>query len=520
LVLGSTDAERIYQQAREAEQNGLTVRAYLLYSQLAAIEPKNQLFALKAAGLKPLALKAVHIAEGPTAPTVTNPDHEGAAISEGARITDQDMADAARMAGPTLLQAPPGTQDFHLKGEPKNVWEQVAAKFELVAVFDRDYPSQPPFKFDLDGADYRTAIHALEAATNSFVVPVSPRVILIAQDTQQKRTDLESNEAVMIPIPDNASVQEAQEMATMIQQTIEMKRFVVDAHKRMVFMRDRVSKVEAARALTAQLLHAKPQVSIEVEFLNITESSSLSVGITWQTQFPLVYFGNLWKNAGISIPSGFTNFLTFGGGATLFGIGLTGAQVFATASRNSGTSVLNASITVADGQPGTLHVGDKYPIIQSGYYGAPPDAKGQVFAPPPVVNFEDLGVVLKVTPEVHSDSEVSLDLNAEYKVLGSASLNGIPVVSNRKFEAKLRMTTSEYAIVAGLITDSHTETKSGFAGLSSIPLLGWFFRKTDKTHDYAQTLLVLKPHIVIAPPSDYITREIWVGSDNRPLTPL
>jgi general secretion pathway protein D len=511
-LLASTASERVYEQARQAERNGLVSQAYLLYSQAATLDPKNSLYALKASAMKPLAAKSVH---------TEVPDSAKETFSElTGPITEEDAAALERMSEPVHLRASPGTADFHLKDQPKALWEQVALKFGLSAIFDRDYPSETPIKFDITGADYRDALHMLEDATNSFVVPLSERVILIAQDNTQKRTDLEPNEAVMVPIPEAASLQEAQELATMIQQTVDMRRFVVDPRKRMIFMRDRVSKVETARALTLQLLHPKPQVAIEVELLNVTESSSLSLGMTLPSEFPLVYFGNFWKNAAVSVPATFTRFLTFGGGATLFGLGVTDAELFATASRSSGKTILNARILVADGQPGTIHVGDKYPIVQSGFYGAAPGATGQVFAPPPTVNFEDLGVLLKVTPTVHSEDEVSLEVDAEYKVLGSASLNGIPVIANRKFEARVRLKTSEYAIVSGLITESDSNSKTGIAGLADIPWLGWFFRKTDTQHDRAQTLLVIKPHIVIAPPSEYVTRQIWVGSETRPLTPL
>jgi hypothetical protein len=513
LLWGAHASDHLYDQARQAEDNGFTARAYFLYSQLATLEPENQYYALKAATLKPLALKKVNV-------TVPGGNGDGTATNaQGGVITDQDVADAARLTGPIHLQAQAGTQDFHLKAEPKSTWEQVAAKFGLLAIFDRDYPSHQPFRFDLEGSDYREALHVLEAATNSFVVPISPRVILIAQDSQQKRTELESDEAAMIPIPDNTSVQEAQEMATTIQQTMEMRRFVVDARRRAVFMRDRVSKVEAAKLLTIQLLHPKPQVNLEVQFLTVSRSSSLTLGLNLQTSFPLVYLGN-WKNAILKVPSGFSGFATFGGGATMFGIGLSSIQLLATASRNTGAARFDANISAADGQAATLHVGDKYPIVTSQFVGAPPVSIGQVYAPPPVVNFEDLGVVLKVTPTVHDADEVSLDLSAEYKVLGNINLNGIPSISNRKFEAKVRLLTSECAIISGLVSETHTDTRSGVPLLSRIPLLGWFFRQTTKEHDYTDTLVVLTPHILIPPPSTYLTREIWVGPEGHPLTPL
>ena len=194
--------------------------------------------------------------------------------------------------------------------------------------------------------------------------------------------------------------------------------------------------------------------------------------------------------------------------------------MFALASRSFGTSVLKSEIRVADGQPGTLHVGDKYPIVQASFSGAPTGVTGTSVLPPPTVNFEDLGVVLKVTPAIHSSDEVSLEVEVEYKVLGSQTLNGIPTISSRKFEARIRLNTSEYAVVSGLMSETKTVTKSGMAGLADIPLLGWFFRNTTKEKDSSQTLLVIKPHVIVAPPGESAQRTIYVGSDNRPLTPI
>ena len=48
--------------------------------------------------------------------------------------------------------------------------------------------------------------------------------------------------AVAIPIPERMSVQDAQEMVTAVQQTLDIRRANVDPGRHMVFLRDQVSQ--------------------------------------------------------------------------------------------------------------------------------------------------------------------------------------------------------------------------------------------------------------------------------------
>src|SRR5262249_41798383 len=127
---------------------------------------------------------------------------------------------------------------------------------------------------------------------------------------------------------------------------------------------------------------------------------------------------------------------------------------------------------------------------------------------------------IKVTPTVHSMEDVSLDLDAEFKVLTGQSVNGIPVISSRVLKNKVRLKTGEWAAIAGLVDTNEARTISGLAGLSRIPALSALTSTHEHDKSKDQVLVLVRPHLVTAPPSEAITHTYRVGSEAHPITPL
>jgi type II secretory pathway component GspD/PulD (secretin) len=339
---------------------------------------------------------------------------------------------------------------------------------------------------------------------------------MVARDTAQKRTELMPVMAVAAPIPERLSAQEAQEIATAVQQTLDIRRISMDAAKRVVYFRDTVPKGLAARQMFADLSRGRAQIEVDVEFISVARNSNLSYGLQLPSAGAIIDFGKSFHNIPSAALSG--GFFSFGGGATLLGLGITNAAAFATLSKSSAESLLNAQIVALDGQASSVHVGDRYPVITSSFSGATAGQAASSLSPS--INFIDLGLVLKVTSTVHEDMEVTLDVDAEFKSLGSTSVDGIPVINSQQYQGKVRLKDGEWAVVAGLVTTNDSETPTGIAGLSSLPWIGGLFTHHVREQDRSDTLLVLKPRLVSLPPWEYVTPALWTGSETRPATPF
>ena len=317
-----------------------------------------------------------------------------------------------------------------------------------------------------------------------------------------------------IQIPERMAVQDAQEIVTAVQQTLEIRRIQVDPGRRQVFIRDSVGKVLLARKLFSDLSRLRAQVEVEVQLLTVTKDNSMEIGLTLPNSASIVNFGNFLQNA-IS-PAGFTQFLSFGGGKTLFGLGVASAQMFAMMTKSDADTLLTAQMVAVDGQAASLNVGERYPIATAQYMGA---TGPTLTTPTPTVTYQDIGLVLKITPTVHDASEMSLDIDAAFTTLGAtAAGSNIPAIAQRKFQGKVRLREGEWAVVAGLAQTTDSINTSGIWGLASIPILGRLFRTDSTVKDSDQTLLVLKPRLINLPPWETPVSAVQVGSEGRPIS--
>jgi hypothetical protein len=510
-LLWSADAVNIGWEARDAEKRGDVVRAYALYSQAAKLDPANAKYAAKAFALQRSALTKAKVTMAP----LPERDDPAPPLPE---VTDQDRADIARLKPPPDLRPRAGRHDFRLRAPFRDVWTSVLKTCELEVVFDTEYNLTQPLPFTLDQATCAEAIHALESATKSFIVPIAERLVLVAQDSPPKRQEQERMVAISIPLPEPVAVAEVQELARAVQQAFEIQRFAIDSVARIVMLRDRYSKARAAQAVFVQMMQRRPQVFLDIDFIEIQSRRDYSFGLSLPTATQLLYFGG-WFRSQPSIPSGVANFLTFGGGLSLFGFGVASAELLASMTDARSSVLYHAEMRSLDNQAASLHIGDRFPIVTATY--APgTEGDGNTFLPPPTIQFEDLGLTLKITPRIHDETEVTLNVESEFKVLTGETLNDIPVISNRKYLGQVRLRAGEWAVAAGLISTNELRNAVGIPGLSQIPGVGLALRRNERSKSLGQTMLVVKPRIVGLGADESLARGIWIGSETRPLPPL
>jgi hypothetical protein len=508
ICLGDDFAERLYKAGQRAEKAGDKFHAFLLYSEAARADPQNPDYVMRKAMLQAdVAMSASTRIDG-EAP------HGDSDLATGNALPKERIA-----LLPPRLKGPDGLKSFDIKGDARAIFENVMSSYGLMVAFEYDYQMPPSFRFHVEDVRFEDALRTLELQSNSFLVPVNERLALVVRDTTQKRNEMAPVIGISVPIPDRISVQDAQEMMTAVVSALEIRKYSLDPGKRLVYLRDQVSKIVAARQMFNELSRARAQVEVDVDFLEVSRNSSLGYGLSLPNSSSIISLGSFLGNS----PTASTaeSFLRFGGGASFFGVGIASSMVIATFSKSDTNTILKSQVVALDGQPATLHVGQRYPIVTATYSGGSTSAvtSGQASGlnAPPSINYEDLGLVLKVTPSVH-EREVTLDVSSEFKVLGATDANGNPSISTRKYAGKVRLGFDESAVIAGLIGSSKSDTRSGIYGVASIPWIGRFLRQNNLNDTDDQVLLVLTPRLLDVPPWEFGGESVWVGTESKPLT--
>lgn len=262
----------------------------------------------------------------------------------------------------------------------------------------------------------------------------------------------------------------------------------------------------------------KPQVLIKVVFLEVTYNNGFDIGLEGGFKDGTVGNGKYQgKVAGANIFGGSalnsiaTNVQLNALGLPVSAIGTTppGAGLYqilgadyevtlraiATAGK---TEVLSRpSILARNNQPATITVGQSVPLITNVRY----DNFGNAINS---VSYEDVGIILKVTPFISNDGLVEMIVAPEISSLTDQTVaiaNGVsvPVIAKRSADTVVVTPNGQPVIIGGLMQNSKTGTEYKVPILGDIPLLGNLFKRQKRDGTKTELLIFMTPHIVESP---------------------
>ncbi len=202
-----------------------------------------------------------------------------------------------------------------------------------------------------------------------------------------------------------------------------------------------------------------------------------------------------------------------------FSTTLPGALLQAVMSDTKVNVLQQPQVRTVDNVEADLSVGELIPYA-TGSYGTGLAAGVSTVSPLVSTQFQQqsVGVIVKLTPRVHDNGEISIHVELEVSSQsGTVSLGGLnePIIAKDSIKHDVRLKEGEVSLIGGLLKVQDTRTVTGTPGLSKIPLLGKLFQGQSTDHEVSELMIALVPHIVRNPEFTPLNlRAIEVGPTN------
>ncbi|HEV2321256.1 MAG TPA: hypothetical protein VGT42_02745, partial [Gammaproteobacteria bacterium] len=119
-----------------------------------------------------------------------------------------------------------------------------------------------------------------------------------------------------------------------------------------------------------------------------------------------------------------------------------------------------------------------------------------VINPFQTVDREDVGITLKITPQINEGDSVQLKIDQTVSNLTATSVGGQPVTDNREITTNVLAKSGEIVVLGGLIDNDLTESEQQVPVLGSIPLIGNLFKYRSTSNTKRNLMVFIQPSIL------------------------
>ena len=477
-----------FERAKKLHEAGARERALLEYQQAIQLDPTNQYAQVQLDKVRAELAERREI--GDSSMTLQQLKDRTSGTRPQPPILDP------RSKEPIDLAFPQATSIF-------DIYKALGKAFGINILFD---PKLRPQQISIELVDVtaQSALEILMRAANHFYKVADETTIIVAEDTPQNRRAYEDL-VIQTFFLSNA---ETKDVMTMLRSLVGAKNIASNDQLNAIVLRDTADKVKVAERIISTNDKSRGEVVITVELLQISTTKLQELGIS------LSDYRVTQSVEPNPIPVSELEFINQANWALSLP-----AIIYDFVRNNSEAQLLaNPQLRISDGEQATLHIGDRVPIPVTSFNTT--QTVGGNIVPITSFQYQDIGIRLDITPRIHHNRQVSLELSVEVSQL-SGSVVGSggeeqPIIGTRTIESVIRLQNGETNFLAGLIREDETDTRSGFPGLMDIPVVGRLFSRTSVDRARTDLVLTLTPHIVRTPD---ITEEdllpIWVGTEQN-----
>jgi general secretion pathway protein D len=341
---------------------------------------------------------------------------------------------------------------------------------------------------DLRNSLFEDALQSVTTSTRNFYRVTAPNTITVIPDVAAKRREYEE-EIIRTFYLSNADVKE----------TLDVLRLVVDNRRlspvqgiNAIAIKDTPEKIAAAAKVISAIDKARAEVVIDVELVEVDRTRLREFGL--EIASPGTESGGIAGGVDVNRDGLTLRDLTRLSQADVFLTGVPGL-FYRLLKNDTHTRVLaNPQLRTSEGMTAQARFGERVPVPSVTF--APIASGGVNQQPITSFSYEPIGVNIDLTPRLHHNDDVTLNVKVEVSSLSGTGFNGLPTFGNRSISTTIRLRDGETNMLAGLIRDDERRSMSGLSGLADLPLIGRLFARNHKETEQTDIILMLTPRIV------------------------
>jgi type II secretory pathway component GspD/PulD (secretin) len=341
-----------------------------------------------------------------------------------------------------------------------------SAGFDLVLSGDQTIAQTKKATIHLKDVTIEEAIEYI-LRTNGFNYERKGKVLLVSSLPQDLIQTAYKAEVEVIAL----KCLSAAKAADLLAKVIPTAAFQVGGRANSLVIRGRDSDIGDAKELLASIDKLAPQILIESKVMEISQSDSKKLGIS------------------------------YGNGTYKF---ITSKDTKKTSPAENLMSTLNALITdgranviaspriaTLDNQEALINIGSRIP------YAVPVSSGSSTTQW--TVEYIDAGVKLKITPQLGQDGYITTFIQPEVSSISewrTTSAGDFPVISTRNASATVRVKDGETIVIGGLMSETERENTTRVPVLGYIPGLGSLFQNKSIEKEKTEIVFLITPHVI------------------------
>jgi len=264
------------------------------------------------------------------------------------------------------------------------------------------------------------------------------------------------------------------------------------------------------RAVIDKLDQRRAQVFVESLIAEVSADKAAEFGVQWMSGTGTG--GSTVGLLGTNFSVGGTNLLALAANAAAgkveastglnIGIGqqrngalVLGALARFIQSNGNGNVLSTPNLLTLDNEEAKIVIGQNVPFVTGQYTNN--NTTGGTVNPFQTIERKDVGLTLKVRPQISENGTVKLQVFQEVSSIDvkSASTAGL-ITNKRSIESSVLVEDGSIVVLGGLLQDDYTNSQEKVPGLGDMPVFGNLFRSETRSRKKTNLMVFLRPVIM------------------------